>query len=168
MSADTPHLDVLAGITPALEPAFRLDQLVALSPERALYKAWDRLLKRAVALRLHLVPGSPGRDWFLRETETLAALDHPAIRHVYALTGQEPALDPAAIVTPQRLRGTIPAAVERVILRALRPAPGDRYFTATEMLEDFVADAGTFHAPAAEPQHGESGFERRLRRALGD
>src|SRR2546426_11098911 len=22
--------------------------------------------------------------WFLRETETLAALDHPAIRHVYA------------------------------------------------------------------------------------
>ncbi len=291
MTADTPHLDVLAGITPALEPAFRLDQLVALSPERALYKAWDRLLKRAVALRLHLVPGSPGRDWFLRETETLAALDHPAIRHVYALgevdpfayrtanwiegeslaeairrgtrpipaamsvvrdllgalehahahgiimrriapttlmldlagraiitdlrysnwclayapadlgpgaafcapevrggaagepsadvytvgalvyfalTGQEPALDPAAIVTPQRLRGTIPAAVERVILRALRPAPGDRYFTATEMLEDFVADAGTFHAPAAEPQHGESGFERRLRRALGD
>src|SRR3989449_995578 len=291
MSADTPHVDVLAGITPALEPAFRLDQLVALSPERALYKAWDRLLKRAVALRLHLVPGSPGRDWFLRETETLAALDHPAIRHVYALgevdpfayrtanwiegeslaeairrgtrpipaamsvvrdllgalehahahgiimrriapttlmldlagraiitdlrssnwclayapadlgpgaafcapevrggaagepsadvytvgalvyfalTGQEPALDPAAIVSPQRLRGTIPAAVERVILRALRPAPGDRYFTATEMLEDFVADAGTFHAPAAEPQHGESGFERRLRRALGD
>ena len=291
MSADTPHVDVLAGITPALEPAFRLDQLVALSPERALYKAWDRRLKRAVALRLHLVPGSPGRDWFLRETETLAALDHPAIRHVYALgevdpfayrtanwiegeslaeairrgtrpipaamsvvrdllgalehahahgiimrriapttlmldlagraiitdlrysnwclasapadlgpgaefcapevrgggagepsadvytvgalvyfalTGQEPALDPAAIVPPRRVRGTIPAAVERVILRALRPAPGDRYFTATEMLEDFVADAGTFQAPAAEPQHGESGFERRLRRALGD
>ena len=291
MSADTPHLDVLAGITPALEPAFRLDQLVALSPERALYKAWDRRLKRAVALRLHLVPGSPGRDWFQRETETLAALDHPAIRHVYALgevdpfayrtanwidgeslaeairrgtrpipaamsvvrdllgalehahahgiimrriapttlmldlagraiitdlrysnwclayapadlgpgaefcapevrgggagepsadvytvgalgyyalTGQEPALDPAAIVPPQRLRGTIPAAVERVILRALQPAPGDRYFTATEMMEDFVADAGTFQAPAAEPQHGESGFERRLRRALGD
>src|SRR2546427_412267 len=80
----------------------------------------------------------------------------------FALTGQEPALDPAAIVSPQRLRGTIPAAVERVILRALRPAPGDRYFTATEMLEDFVADAGTFQAPAAEPQHGESGFERRL------
>ena len=291
MSTDTPHIDVLAGITPALEPAFRLDQLVALSPERALYKAWDRRLKRPVALRLHLVPGSPGRDWFVRETETLAALDHPAIRHVYALgevdpfayrtanwiegeslaeairrgtrpipaamsavrdllgalehahahgiimrriapttlmldlagraiitdlrfsnwclayapadlgpgaefcapevrgggagepsadvytvgalvyfalTGQEPALDPAAILPPRRLRGTIPGAVERVVLRALQPAPSDRYFTATEMLEDFVADAGTFQAPAAEPQHGESGFERRLRRALGD
>jgi len=291
MIADTPPVDVLAALTPALEPAFRLDQLVALSPERALYKAWDRALKRFVALRLHLVAGSPGREWFLRETETLAALDHPAVRHVYALgeaagfayrtanwidgeslaeairrgvrpipsvmsivrdllgalehahahgiimrriapttlmldlagraiitdlrysnwclahapadfgpgaafgapevrgggagdpaadvytvgalvysalTAQEPAADPEAIVPPRRLRGTIPVAVERVILRALRAAPGDRYFTATEMLEDFVADAGTFRAPTAEPQHGESGFERRLRRALGD
>src|SRR6266496_2108543 len=291
MTAQTPPVDILAGITPALEPTFRLDQLVALSPERALYKAWDRSLKRSVALRLHLVPGSPGREWFVRETETLAALDHPAIRHVYALgeverfayrtanwidgesladairrgtrpipaamsvvrdllgalehahahgiiirriapttlllalagratitalrfsrwclahapagrgtgaafcapgvrgggagdpaadvytvgalvyyalTGQEPAADPEVLVPPQRLRGTIPAAVERVILRALRAAPGDRYFTATEMLEDFVSDAGTFHAPAAEPQPAESGFERRLRRALGD
>src|SRR5437879_2234717 len=291
MIADTPPVDVLAALTPALEPAFRLDQLVALSPERALYKAWDRALKRFVALRLHLVAGSPGREWFLRETETLAALDHPAVRHVYALgeaagfayrtanwidgeslaeairrgvrpipsvmsivrdllgalehahahgiimrriapttlmldlagraiitdlrysnwclahapadfgpgaafgapevrgggagdpaadvytvgalvyfalTAQEPAADPEAIVPPRRLRGTSPVAVERVILRALRAAPGDRYFTATEMLEDFVADAGTFRAPTAEPQHGESGFERRLRRALGD
>src|SRR6266487_4296358 len=291
MTTHTPPVDILAGITPALEPTFRLDQLVALSPERALYKAWDRSLKRSVALRLHLVPGSPGREWFVRETETLAALDHPAIRHVYALgeverfayrtanwidgesladairrgtrpipaamsvvrdllgalehahahgiiirriapttlmldlagraiitdlrfsnwclahapadlgpggafcapevrgggagdpaadvytvgalvyyalTGQEPAADPEALVPPQRLRGTIPAAVERVIQRALCAAPGDRYFTATEMLEDFVSDAGTFHAPAAEPQPAESGFERRLRRALGD
>src|SRR2546427_9460041 len=58
--------------------------------------------------------------------------------------------------------------VERVILRALHPRPADRYYTATEMLEDFVADAGVFHAPAAEPPLAESGFERRLRRALGD
>src|SRR5207247_2602230 len=33
---------------------------------------------------VHLASDSPGRAWFLRETETLAALDHPAIRHVYA------------------------------------------------------------------------------------
>src|ERR1051326_258490 len=31
-----------------------------------------------------LAPAAPGRAWFLRETETLAALDHPTIRHVYA------------------------------------------------------------------------------------
>jgi serine/threonine-protein kinase len=289
---DTPPVDVLGGIVPALEGTFRLDHLVALSRERALYHAWDRLLKRHVALRVHLLPGSPGRAWFLRETETLAALDHPAIRHVYAaaevgvfayrtanwidgeslgdalrrgprpvptvlslvrdllsalehahargiimrrltpttlmidlsgrgvitdlrfsnwcqayiaagegsaanpfaapevraggagdpssdvytvaailyyaLTGLEPALDPAAIVPPRRVRAAVPAAVERVILRALQSAPTARFFTATEMLEDFVTDAGTFDAPSAAPQVGESGFERRLRRALGD
>src|SRR5260370_15269307 len=75
---------LLDGPVQALEPAFRLDRLVALSDERALYHAWDRLLKRPVALRLHLQLDSPSREWFLRETETLAALDHPAIRHVYA------------------------------------------------------------------------------------
>src|SRR6266545_4754726 len=84
MTQAMPPVDVPEGVVPALEPAFRLDRLVALSPERALYHAWDRLLKRPVALRVHLAPDSPSRAWFLRETETLAALDHPAIRHVYA------------------------------------------------------------------------------------
>ncbi|HMA40149.1 MAG TPA: hypothetical protein VKP10_08740, partial [Gemmatimonadales bacterium] len=84
MTADTPPVDLLSGITPALEPDFRLDHLVELSRERALYRAWDRRLKRSVALRVHLIPDSPGRAWFLRENETLAALNHPAVRHVYA------------------------------------------------------------------------------------
>ncbi|HXM38490.1 MAG TPA: serine/threonine-protein kinase [Gemmatimonadales bacterium] len=289
----TPPVGLLDEAIRALEPAFRLDNLVAVSSERALYHAWDRLLKRHVAIRVHLSPGTPGRAWFLREAETLAALDHPAIRHAYAageigtfayrtanwiegesladstrrgpraiptclslirdllsalehahargiimrrivpttlmvdtagqgvitdlrysnwclpyvqaappgdaaeayvapevragepgepasdvytvtaniyaaLTGQPPDLDPARIVPPRQLRPAIPAAVERVVLRALSPAPKDRYYTATEMLEDFVSDAGTFQAPAAAPTITESGFERRLRRALGD
>ena len=278
-------------LTQALEPLFRLDQLVALSPERALYHAWDRILKRHVALRVHLLPESPGRALFLRETETLAALDHPAIRHAYAagvvgslayrtanwidgeslaealrrgprpiptahalvrdllgglehahargvvlrrivpislmlevsgravitdlrhanwcfallepeerspgtfaapevraggagepasdvyavgaivyyaLTGQEPGTDPAKLLPPRKLRPAVPAALERVLLRALQPQPEDRYYTATEMLEDFVSDAGVFQEPAAAPQVAEAGFERRLRRALGD
>lgn len=288
----TPPVDLLRNIVPALEPTFRLDHLVALSRERALYHAWDRMLKRPVALRVHLIPDSPGREWFLRETETLAALDHPSIRHVYAaaevgpfayrtanwvdgesladglrrgprpmptvlaltrdllsaaehaharsvimrritpstlmldvsgrgvvtdlrhanlcvahalseetaeqsafagpevrhgepgeptsdvytiaaiiytaLTGQEPAADPEQIVPPRTLRAAIPAAVERVLVRALRANPRDRFLTATEMLEDYVADAGTFQSPHAAPQLVESGFEPRLRRALGD
>ncbi|HEV8265561.1 MAG TPA: serine/threonine-protein kinase [Gemmatimonadales bacterium] len=286
----TPPVGLLDDAIRALEPAFRLDNLVALSPERALYHAWDRILKRHVALRVHLLPDTPGRAWFLRETETLAALDHPAIRHVYAagevgtlayrtanwidgeslagalrrgprpiptamslvrdllsalehahartvimrrvvpatlmidtagrgvitdlryanwclphapadntgdaymapevrggapgepasdvytvaanvyaaLTGQEPDPEPSRLVPPRNVRVAIPVAVERVILRALLPDPRARYLTATEMLEDFVSDAGTFHTPAAAPQLTESGFERRLRRALGD
>ncbi|HEY6059058.1 MAG TPA: serine/threonine-protein kinase [Gemmatimonadales bacterium] len=287
--SDTPPVDLLSGITPALEPDFRLDHLVELSRERALYRAWDRRLKRSVALRVHLIPDSPGRAWFLRESETLAALNHPAVRHVYAagevgpfayrttnwidgeslaeamrrgprpipsvmslvrdllgalehahargiilrrivpttlilelsgrgvvtdlrysnwclshvpaddpaqatpfsapevcareagepasdvyavgaivyyaLTGKEPETPP---VPPRSLRPAVPSAVERVVLRALRPTPRERYFTATEMLEDFVSDAGVFHEPAAAPATSEKGFERRLRRAFGD
>ncbi|HMA38995.1 MAG TPA: serine/threonine-protein kinase, partial [Gemmatimonadales bacterium] len=240
-------------------------------------------------LRVHLIPDSPGRAWFLRENETLAALNHPALRHVYAagevgpfayrttnwidgeslaeamrrgprpipsvmslvrdllgalehahargiiirrivpttlilelsgrgvvtdlrysnwclshvpaddpahvtpfsapevcareagepasdvyavaaivyyaLTGKEPETPP---VPPRSLRPAVPSAVERVVLRALRPTPRERYFTATEMLEDFVSDAGVFHEPAAAPATSEKGFERRLRRAFGD
>jgi serine/threonine protein kinase len=289
----TPPAGLLDDALRALEPAFRLDNLVALSPERALYHAWDRVLKRHVAIRVHLTVNTPGRAWFLRETETLAALDHPAIRHAYAagevgafayrtanwiegesladalrrgprpipqsmslirdllsalehahargiimrrvvpstlmintsgagvitdlrysnwclpylepmpaedssgafmapevrageagepasdvytvaaniytaLTGNAPDLDPSRITPPRQLRQAIPAAVERVIVRALSRVPKDRYYTATEMLEDFVSDAGTFQVPAAAPAISESGFERRLRRALGD
>src|SRR5947208_9190539 len=292
MTTTTPPTDLLDRIVRAFEPSFRLDDLVALSPERALYRAWDRLLKRSVALRVHLVPDGPGRAWFLRENETLAALDHPAIRHVYAagfaggfayrtanwvdgesladalrrgprpiptahalvrdllgglehahargvimrrivpttllvevsgravitdlryanwclaevppeergaggafvapevraggmgepasdvytvaaivyytITGQEPDPDPAALIPPRRMRPAVPAVLERVLLRALQSRPGDRYYTATQMLEDFVSDAGVFQEPAAAPQVAEVGFERRLRRALGD
>ena len=289
----TPPAGLLDDALRALEPTFRLDQLVALSSDRALYHAWDRVLKRPVSIRVHLAAEAPGRAWFMRETETLAQLDHPAIRHVYAageiasfgyrtanwiegesladalrrgprpipqcmslirdllaalehahargiimrrivpstlmintggqgvitdlrysnwclpylppmqsddasaaymapevrageagepasdvysitaniyaaLTGNPPDPDPARIVPPRQLRQAIPAAVERVIMRALSQVPKGRYYTATEMLEDFVSDAGTFQVLAAAPTLTESGFERRLRRALGD
>jgi len=289
----TPPAGLLDDALRALEPTFRLDNLVALSSDRALYHAWDRVLKRHVSIRVHLAAEAPGRAWFMRETETLAQLDHPAIRHVYAageiatfayrtanwiegesladalrrgprpipqcmslirdllaalehahargiimrrivpstlmintggqgvitdlrysnwclpylpplqtddasaaymapevrageagdpasdvysvtaniyaaLTGSAPDPDPARLVPPRQQRQAIPAAVERVIVRALSRVPKDRYYTATEMLEDFVSDAGTFQVLAAAPAVTESGFERRLRRALGD
>src|SRR3989449_9276646 len=85
----------------------------------------------------------------------------------HALTGQEPDPEPEKILPPTRARRAVPAALERVILRALARRPEDRYYTATEMFEDFVSDAGTFHEPAVAPQVAESGLERRLRRALG-
>ncbi len=291
MDPHVPPPELLGGVLQALEPAFRMD-LVAATPDRAVYHAWDRLLKRHVALHVHLMADAPGRAWFLRETETLAALDHPTIRHVYAagllgsfayrtanwvdgeslvealrrgprplptahalvrdllsavehahargvilrrivpatlmldvsgravitdlryanwclpnvppedrgaggafvapevragdtgepasdvyavaalvynvLTGQEPDADPSRLVPPRQLRPAVPAALERVLVRALQAEPGDRYYTATEMLEDFVSDAGVFQEPAATPQVVEAGFEGRLRRALGD
>src|ERR1051326_5973726 len=84
MTSALPPAELLDGVVRVLEPAFRLDRLVAATAERVVYHAWDRVLKRHVALHAHLAPDAPGRAWFLRETETLAALDHPTIRHVYA------------------------------------------------------------------------------------
>jgi serine/threonine protein kinase len=102
-------------------------------------------------------PGDPSSDVYTVTANIYAAL-----------TGNPPDLDPTRLVPPRAQRANIPAAVERVIVRGLATLPKDRYYTATEMLEDFVADAGTFQVPAAAPAVTEKGFERRLRRALGD
>jgi serine/threonine protein kinase len=83
----------------------------------------------------------------------------------FAVTGQEPALD------PRQVRRVI----ERIVLRALQLEPESRYFTAAEMLEDFASDAGTYDiAPptlggaAVSPNEDRTRWEKRLRRALGD
>jgi serine/threonine protein kinase len=67
----------------ALGSRFRLDELVAASAERMLFRAQDRLLQRAVSIRVNLGEDPQLRRWFLKESEALAKLDHPAIRHVY-------------------------------------------------------------------------------------
>jgi serine/threonine-protein kinase len=93
----------------------------------------------------------------------------------FAVTGQEPPLDPREARRPTELRPTCPRAIERIVLRALNRAPEDRYLTAAEMLEDFASDAGTFETRAAAilsgPMPGTDGTtrgEKWLRRALGD
>src|SRR5438445_166820 len=76
VTSTSPPTDLLDEARRALEPAFRLDNLVALSAERALYHAWDRVLKRPLAVRVHLdASGNPGCAWFLRESDKLAELD---------------------------------------------------------------------------------------------
>ena len=93
----------------------------------------------------------------------------------YAVTAQEPPLDPAQLRRPTEFRPACPRTVERILMRALQPEPRDRYFTAGEMLEDFASDAGTFETPAVSadvsaPAASEdrARWEKRLRRALGD
>ena len=277
---------------------FRLERLVAVSRERALFLAEDRILRRPVSLRINFYTDDVVRRWFLVEAEALAQLDHPAIRHIYeagvvqelayrvgnwvdgegldeagargprpvptvhtlardllgamehahthgivlrrivpaallltpagrgvvtdlrycswtlpvipaddvpsgqaymapevrrgapgdpasdvytagailyyAITGSEPPADPAAVRRPSELRPACPRAIDRIVMRALRPAAEDRYLTASEMLEDFASDAGTFETPAATgtavqlPREDRDRWEKRLRRALGD
>jgi serine/threonine-protein kinase len=70
-------------IEDALGARFRLDQVAAVSSERVLFRAHDRLLKREVSLRVNFDGGEALRRWFLKESEALARLDHPAVRHIY-------------------------------------------------------------------------------------
>jgi len=93
----------------------------------------------------------------------------------FAVTGQPPPLDPRELRRPTELRPTCPRAVERILLRALKPAPEDRYLTSAEMLEDLASDAGTFETRAAAVIQGpgpgaedRTRWEKWLRRALGD
>jgi serine/threonine protein kinase len=62
---------------------YRLQRIVAASPVRVLFEAFDDSLKRRVSLRVNFYTDEPTRAWFLREGEALGQLDHPAIRHVY-------------------------------------------------------------------------------------
>ena len=48
----------------------------------------------------------------------------------YAITGVEPNPNPAEIVPPTNHRAACPQALERVLMRALREAPGKRFLTA--------------------------------------
>jgi serine/threonine protein kinase len=93
----------------------------------------------------------------------------------FAVTGQLPPLDPRQVRRPTEIRPTCPRAIERIVLRALKLAPGDRYLTASEMLEDLAVDAGTFETRAVAVSKGpleaiedSSRWESWLRRALGD
>ncbi len=94
----------------------------------------------------------------------------------YAITAEEPPLEPGAVRPPSEFRPNCPRALERVILRSLRPAPNDRYLTAAEMLEDFASEAGTFETAAVSvggsvaliDADDKTRWEKRLRRALGD
>jgi serine/threonine-protein kinase len=61
---------------------FEALELVAASTARCLFRARDVVLKRHVGLRIHVQLESPSRQWFERENEILATLDHPAVRAV--------------------------------------------------------------------------------------
>jgi len=295
---DSP-LAVFDRVHRALGHRYDLDRLVALSPERVLFRARDRMLKRPVSLRVILTPDTAYQEWFLREAEAMAQLDHPAIRHLYdigivdamafrvgnwiegegfadavrrgprpiptvirlardvlsalehtharglllrrlapaslittpgggttlidmryssyvlahgappvpatdleymapeirdgylgdqaadiygagtllfvALTGQAPPEKAAEIPPPSSLRPSSPEIFDRLLARALHHEPGERFLTASEMLESLASEAGTFDPPqllvtqaplpgSEHPAH----WEKRLRRALGD
>lgn len=108
-------------------------------------------------------PGDPRSDIY-----TAGALLY------FALTGQTPPADCGDLPAPSELRPISPAALDRVILRALACDPAQRFFSAAEMNEDLTSDLGDAAADLpVVPQPGSAyedprSWEKRLRRALGD
>jgi serine/threonine-protein kinase len=298
LDGDLDRVALFQGVQEAFASSLDILQLVAASPSRALFVARDRVLRRKVGLRVFIEQDHPARAWFERETELLAALDHPILRTVYAggfmrdwawrtvkwiegeslrdtvargprpipgvlqlarslvslldylhtqrivirrlapstvmidayerpsvtdlrfanvlldaatpdpdsskepfvapevrdgspgdpgsdifsaaallyfaVTGQPPAPDPRDIVAPRAIREACPVALERVIMRGLRPEPPGRYLTAVEMLDDLASDLGDYNVQvplAPDPDQAledPRAWEKRLRRALGD
>ena len=62
---------------------YRIERLVAATSNRALFLVRDEILKRTVALRVHLNPDTRSRDWFEREIETIARFDHRCLRTIH-------------------------------------------------------------------------------------
>lgn len=100
----------------ALSVRFRLDEIAAVSNERVLFRAHDRLLGRTVALRVNAERSEQLRRWFLKECEALGRLDHPAIRHIY----EAGLLDPVAYRVGNWITGE---SLEDAIRRGPRPVP---------------------------------------------
>ena len=87
----------------------------------------------------------------------------------YALTGRAPDADHTS---PAELRPACPVILDRIIQRALRPKPRDRFLSAEEMLAELAAATGGFtergEGPPSDVLPDSPQWELRLRRALGD
>ena len=92
----------------------------------------------------------------------------------YAITGREPPMDPRKTERPSLLRPTCPKALDRILLRALREAPDDRYLTAgrdaggLRLRRRHLREPGGVARRDRDCSQDTEHWEKRLRRALGD
>ena len=110
-------------------------------------------------------PGDPASDIY-----TVGALLY------FAVTGQEPAPDPAEVRRPTELRPACPQVIERIVLRALQPAAGRPVLhrggdagglrLRCRHLRDTRRRSGS--GPIISADEDRARWEKRLRRALGD
>lgn len=80
--------DLLARISHAVEPAYDIQNEIGRGGSGIVYRAVDRRLKRAVAIKVlppDLAFRSDTRDRFMREAETAARLSHPNIVPIFSV-----------------------------------------------------------------------------------
>jgi serine/threonine protein kinase len=92
----------------------------------------------------------------------------------YGITGRAPALDPNEVAPPSDIRANTPALLDRMIMRALKENPAERYHSATEMNDAMTSDTGALRdlmpvRPTGDGAYEDTrAWEKHLRRALGD
>jgi serine/threonine-protein kinase len=80
--------DLLARVSNAVEPAYDIESEIGRGGSGIVYRAIDRRLKRAVAIKIlppDLAFRSDTRDRFMREAETAARLSHPNIVPIFSV-----------------------------------------------------------------------------------
>ncbi|MFQ5550810.1 MAG: serine/threonine-protein kinase [Gemmatimonadales bacterium] len=159
---------------------FEIERLVSASGHRVLFVGWDTVLKRRVAMRVHLRPDVPSRAWFEQEIQVMARLDHPSLRTIYSagfggdwayrltqwIDGESLAdavhRGALAIPTTIRMAHDLAEAVEYahsedVILRQIAPAT-----TLLDRAGRAVITDMRFSNPVLEMAEGEPGAEEAL------
>ncbi len=84
--------DLLARVSRAVEPAYDIQGELGRGGSGIVYRAIDRRLKRAVAIKVlppDLAFRADTRDRFMREAETAARLSHPNIVPIYSVDESE-------------------------------------------------------------------------------
>jgi serine/threonine-protein kinase len=138
-------LDLFREAQQAFGDVLEILELRAASRSRALFLARDRTLRRRVGLRIATDNDNRERRWFERETELMAALDHPVMRPVYAAgyvggwayrivkwiegeslvdaVGRSPRPIPSVLSLARTLLGGLDYVhTQRIVIRRLAPA----------------------------------------------
>ncbi|HZI99271.1 MAG TPA: serine/threonine-protein kinase, partial [Gemmatimonadaceae bacterium] len=130
----SPDQDLFARVSRAVEPAYDIQGEIGRGGSGIVYRAIDRRLKRAVAIKIlppDLAFRSDTRDRFMREAETAARLSHPNIVPIFSVDEREGlAWFVMAIVEGEslgdhvRTKGAMPVNDVRKMLREVADALG--------------------------------------------
>ncbi len=130
----SPEQDLLARVSRAVEPAYEIQGEIGRGGSGIVYRAMDRRLKRAVAIKIlppDLAFRSDTRDRFMREAETAAQLSHPNIVPIFSVDEREglawfvmSIVEGESLGDRVRTKGAMPVNDVRKMLREVADALG--------------------------------------------
>ena len=130
----SPDQDLLARVSRAVEPAYDIQGEIGRGGSGIVYRALDRRLKRAVAIKIlppDLAFRSDTRDRFMREAETAAQLSHPNIVPIFSVDEREglawfvmSIVEGESLGDRVRAKGAMPVSDVRKMLREVADALG--------------------------------------------